>query len=259
MGKSGKRMLNNCKVVNTIYETRDYDIFKLLKQNRKLNPKNYTKLLMSMKEEQLQIPILVNKDFEVIDGQHRLACCKETGLPIYFYIVDEYTIEQVKRANMVSSNWTKEDFLNMHIENGIEAYMDIYNMIHLYGVNVSDLIKLFSLVQNTSSKLLSKNFEDGSFSLDGQAEVMLFLEALKDFSILRTFRTKAFINAFSKLYFHPDYNHSKMLERLNERGHLLTKRSTADEYLLLLTKDIYSFGITKRPIYYDINTKRFFN
>ena len=67
----------NAKEYGVIYATTDYDKFKFLEGNRKLRLNNLEKMRESMIEEQLVIPICVNENFEIIDGQHRYTICKE--------------------------------------------------------------------------------------------------------------------------------------------------------------------------------------
>ena len=67
--------------VTEIRETNNYDIFKNMLGNRELKDKNYKKLMRSINEKQLIIPILVNEKFEIIDGQHRFSACKSLGKP----------------------------------------------------------------------------------------------------------------------------------------------------------------------------------
>jgi hypothetical protein len=236
----------------------DYDAFKFMDANRKINSRNYAKLVASMKEEQLIIPIIVNEKLDIIDGQHRYTAEKELGLPVYYIIQRGYGIEQVKRANMVSSNWTKEDFLESHVQDGTGEYAAFKDLVDLYDVNISDLIKVFASVQHKNQTITSKMFEEGTFSLEKKEEVVEFLEALEDFSMFKEYKTKPFFTAFMKLYFQPDYDHSKMKDRLKNRSSYLTKKSNYGEYLELLTKQIYSFGAVKNPLFYDMATSKFY-
>lgn len=238
--------------------TMDYSAFSFMDANRKINSRNYAKLISSMKEEQLVIPIIVNEKLEIIDGQHRYTAEKELGLPVYYIVQRGYGIDQVKRANMVGSNWTKEDFLESHVQDGTGDYADFKAIIDVYDVNISDVIKLFALVQRKNQTITSKMFEEGSFSMDKKEEVIEFLEALEDFSSFKDYKTKPFFTAFMKLYFQPEYDHSKMKDRLKHRASYLAKKSTYGEYLELLTKNVYSFGAIKNPLFYDMSTNKFY-
>lgn len=77
-------MLNiNCKPVATIYETTDYDAFTLLDFNRDAKPRK--DLLDALDENgRFYEHIIVNKDLEVLDGQHRLLSAKLKNKPITF-------------------------------------------------------------------------------------------------------------------------------------------------------------------------------
>ena len=84
---------NDTKRENVVFSTTKYDMFSFLDANRKLNVRNYSKLINSMKEEQLKIPIIVNEKFQIIDGQHRFTAEKELGLPVYYMVQKGYGIE----------------------------------------------------------------------------------------------------------------------------------------------------------------------
>ena len=56
-----------------IHSTCDLGIFKILEGNRNINLGHVERLVKSIQENGfLKMPIIVNDDFEVIDGQHRL-------------------------------------------------------------------------------------------------------------------------------------------------------------------------------------------
>ncbi len=248
----------NSKKVGEVKESYDYKAFTFMDANRKINSRNYAKLVASMNEEQLCIPIIVNEKLEIIDGQHRYTAAKELGLPIYYIVQRGYGIAQVKRANMVGTNWTKEDFLESHVQDGTGEYAAFKDLVDLYDVNISDLIKVFASVQHKNQTITSKQFEEGTFSLDKKEDVVEFLEALEDFAEFKEYKAKPFFTAFMKLYFQPDYDHSKMKDRLKTRASYLTKKSNYGEYLELLTKQVYSFGAVKNPLFYDMNTGKFY-
>lgn len=251
-------MLKNLHPISTIYETYDYEMFEKVNGNRLLNSINYTKLLKSMEEKQLLIPICVNENLQIIDGQHRFNACKELKKPVHFYITEGYTIDDVKRANLVGKNWAKIDFLNLFISQSNKNYIDFAEILDIYKINLNDLLKVFASVQNITLKDLSKDFDNGYFSSDGKELVKNFFNALDDFKLFSKYSSTQFVGAFMRLYFHKDYSHEKMKERLIKRGFLVKKKGSIDEYLQMLTKDIYSFGAVKTPIYYDALTKKFY-
>lgn len=254
-------MLKNLKTLSsiaTIYETYDYEMFDKVNGNRVINQLNYTKLLKSIEEKQLLIPICVNDKLQIIDGQHRFEACKTLNKPIQFYISDDYTIDDVMRANQVSKNWIRVDFLNLFISRNNENYIEFARILDIYKINITDLLKVFAYVQDISLKDLSRDFDKGYFLSEGKELVENFFIALEDFKLFNKYRTTQFVGAFMKLYFHNSYSHEKMKDRLIKRGAYVKQKGSIAEYLQMLTKDIYSFGAVKNPIYYDAQTKKFY-
>lgn len=248
------------QTVGAVMKTKDYDVFSFIDGNRRLNARNYNKLLNSMREEQLIIPIIVNENYAIIDGQHRFSACKELNLPVYYIIQKGYTISQVKRANMVSSNWTKSDFLESHIKDGNDQYKDFKDILDLYELHISDMIKIFAKIQGKNSELVGKSFENGTFDFSKKEEVIKFLDALQDFEFFPYYKTKTFITAFMKLYFEKKYDHSIMVQKLKTRKDELVKRSSYKDYLALLTQQIYSYrASSKNTLLFDKETGMFYS
>ena len=251
-------MINdNITIFGNIMVTENYDMFKKIGGNRKLNKANYSKIVKSMKEEQLIIPIVVNEKYEIIDGQHRYTACKDLGKPVYFYMVRGYGLDQVKRANIASSNWKKENYLDMFVAENNEVYKEFEEIKERYDLNISNLLKIFAIVQEKQSARVGYEFENGTFTLDGKMEVLRFLTALEDFNFFKFYKSNNFLIAFTRLYFKSEYDHDKMKTKLITHRNSLEKRSTSDEYLVLLCNRIYSFGVTKNPIYYSSESKKF--
>lgn len=248
---------DNITIFGNIMVTENYDMFKKIGGNRKINKANYAKIVKSMKEEQLIIPIVVNERYEIIDGQHRYTACKDLGKPIYFYMVRGYGLEQVKRANIASSNWKKENYLDMFVAEGNKTYKEFEEIKERYDLNISNLLKIFAIVQEKQSARVGYEFENGTFTLDGKMEVLRFLTALEDFNFFKFYKSNNFLIAFTRLYFKSEYDHDKMKTKLITHRNSLEKRSTSDEYLVLLCNRIYSFGVTKNPIYYSSESKKF--
>lgn len=248
---------DNITIFGNIMVTENYDMFKKIGGNRKINKTNYAKIVKSMKEEQLIIPIVVNEKYEIIDGQHRFTACEDLGKPVYFYMVRGYGLEQVKRANIASSNWKKENYLDMFVAEGNEVYKEFEEIKERYDLNISNLLKIFAIVQEKQSARVGYEFENGTFTLDGKMEVLRFLTALEDFNFFKFYKSNNFLIAFTRLYFKSEYDHDKMKTKLITHRNSLEKRSTSDEYLVLLCNRIYSFGVTKNPIYYSSESKKF--
>lgn len=113
-----------------IYETYDFSLFKRMAANRKVSEGNVTKIMASINVNGLlHNPIVVNKDFDVIDGQHRLRALHELSKqgdrhPILFVIKDDYTESEMIAYNSYNRfNWTASSFLQHYTERGFKPYV----------------------------------------------------------------------------------------------------------------------------------------
>lgn len=244
--------------VTDIRKTNNYDMFKSMLGNRKLKDKNYRKLMRSMNEKQLIIPILVNEKFEIIDGQHRYEACKSLEKPLYYYVVPGYEIEDVKRANLVSCNWGTEDYLNLHIQLNKKEYIDFKGIIDRNKLRISQLLEIVSVLERKEYARVKLSFEDGTFQMYNAMEVQTFLMELSDFKALKESSTPKFTKAFLKLYVYENYKHELMQRKLRTLSHKLKKQPTIVDYLSMLVNDVYAFGSSNAGFKYDANANRFY-
>lgn len=116
--------------VNKVYKTNELSIFKEISGNRVPNPQHVKRLKSSiLANGMLCNPILVNEDYKVIDGQHRLLASIEANSFIYFIILNGYNLNQVHTLNLNQKNWTKKDFMDGYADMGIESYIKLREFI----------------------------------------------------------------------------------------------------------------------------------
>lgn len=249
--------MNEDKKVLDIRVTTDYDKFKFIGPNRVVIQKHVSKLIKSMKEQYLMCPITVNKAFEIIDGQHRFTSARELGLPVYYYMVEGYGIEEVQRANSNSIVWNDNDRLHSFLASNNAEYQVIKDIMDSYEVNLDPVITLFARVQKTSLHSLKYKFRNGLFSSDRVNEVEEFFENLECFSFFDEYKKKSFITAFIDIYFHPDYDHELMAKKVPSKAQYFEKMSSKHKYIEFLCNHVYSFGASSKNIYYNESKKRF--
>ena len=100
-----------------IKTTSNYNIFLHVIGNREINKANVNRLKESIKDIGLQVPILVNQNKAVVDGQHRLQALKELNLPVS-YVESSITKEEHIPDLQVSKVWTALDFAKRNAAQG---------------------------------------------------------------------------------------------------------------------------------------------
>lgn len=117
-----------------VYKTTRYDKFKLLDGNRSVKTARVRRILESIQKVGYRmVPIVVNKDYEVIDGQGRLAALRELGLPVYYVVDYGAGIEECRMLNIGMTNWSLTDFIDSYAELGNPEYMEVLPLVREYG------------------------------------------------------------------------------------------------------------------------------
>ena len=117
-----------------ILETSDYSIFQKHSSNRNIDKSNLNKIINSIKARNLLYlrPIIVNKNFEIIDGQHRLEAAKYLELPVFYQIQPEAVDEDIILLNDNMKRWTIDDYLNYYLSKGNIEYTKLNEFIKKY-------------------------------------------------------------------------------------------------------------------------------
>ena len=98
-----------------IHSTVDLSVFKILEGNRNINLGNVERLVKSIEENGfLQMPIIVNENYEVIDGQHRLMAARKLNSIIYYHKVNNYDLKTAIVLNRNQSNWSISDYIRSY-------------------------------------------------------------------------------------------------------------------------------------------------
>lgn len=127
-----------------VLATYDYDKFKLIKGNRRIDNNNLKRLIQSMKERDMKIPIVVTKDYKVIDGQHRLTARRQLQLPVYYIINNEAegVIDDVILATMAGMPVTIKNVAEYRAANGETEYVKLVEYSDKYGIPIYTSINL---------------------------------------------------------------------------------------------------------------------
>lgn len=198
------------EVIGSIFSTSDYTLFKKLKGNRKVKRnKNLRKELEAMGQSS---PIVVNSNFEVIDGQHRLDILKSMGRPVSFIISDTIAPRMVVSMNTAQVNWKDIDYLEFYVAQGNAPYIrlqQIYNQYQKY-VSLTVLIDLIT----TGDK---EKFRNGLIDLKDEISILSRLSFLKEFVLETGYTNPPQTVQISLLRFSniPYANRSRYIRNLN--------------------------------------------
>lgn len=215
-----------------IYSTKDYSMFKGIIGNRKVYIEHVNFLTKSVAKKNLlsQFPILVNKDMQVIDGQHRLEVAKNNNLTVYYIIADAGGLELIQELNSSVKPWRGEDYLNSYIALGIKDYKTIGYYKDTYKLNIMVLLNL--LYGNKSGGRHWTQFKRGQIRIDDEKEFQDRIEAymkIRIYAVKGAWKDREFIRAFTLVL--ENFSVEDMIERFEMSNWVLERQVTVKDYL----------------------------
>lgn len=217
------------KVQDTaMYKTRDYDSFKMLNYNRKVDSERVEGLMQSIKEHGFLLPILVSSDMQVADGQHRLAAARKLNVPVSYIKYDisgDMLPVLISKLNSLSKNWKLVNYYMMWRELGKGHYLWMGDVIEKYDITFEELYKFFS----GSIYKITDKFKDGTLKFtDSQKQKIV--STVENFNEIINFSDVFKGDGFGKIFRlacvdivkHTDYVHDRMIKKLQrDAGRLL--------------------------------------
>lgn len=214
--------------------TTNYNMFKILPGNRKTGRRYVERLKVSLSEKNLLDfrPILVNKNYEIIDGQNRKIAAQELGLPIPYIIADNLDLTDVQRLNQNSKNWSGHDYLDSWCALENEEYVAVKKFYDKWGLGLRESTCLLS--GNAHAGHYTK-FKTGTFKIKNLAAAEKVASMIYDFEpYYDGFKRRNFVYAVNKLCKHPKYNHRRMMKKVKLQPRKLVHCSKTDDYVSLL-------------------------
>lgn len=194
-----------------IYQTTDYDRFRMINGNRPLNHKKIAKILKEIKEGNDMLrykPIEVSECdnfLNILDGQHRMFISRKLKAPVYYIIVEEEkTMNEIATINSNVEKWKYADFINCYINKGNENYVRLQNFLNLYHISIGTSLLMLSkkgivLIGGSNSQMI-ENFYKGNFEIKFWDEAVEIAERARLFSFFKNWNDRYFMNAVNQIH-----------------------------------------------------------
>lgn len=233
------------KIINQVHSTNDYDIFSKLGGNRNINQAHLKRLKKSIEEESLVVPMIVNENYEIIDGQTRFQSWKDLNKPVYFIRMKGYGLSQVQRLNSNIKNWSMKDFTDCYCDLGNKEYIKYREFKKTYELGDYECISMLNGDISGSGKNFF-NFKNGDLKIKcyskacSEAEKVLKIQPFYD-----GYKRRSFVFAMLHLINHKNFNFNQLITKLKYQSSKLVHCTNKEQYLNLL-QDIYNFKSTKK-------------
>lgn len=224
--------------INQIFQTKDYDKFKIREDNRSIKERHVNALVRSLQQSNdLHLnPIIVNSDNEIVDGQHRFHAARQLGLPIHYVIDDHYDPTKMMRLNQNATRWSMEDYTNFWISNGREEYQKISDLSKETEIKLSILVFILEIKDSCGFT----DYKEGKFKYDINKEMedALFttkrlIDYLKsvNYKPIKLYNHKCFLRACKNFFLNPLVDIERFFIRMDSCPYPIKYSLGASDYI----------------------------
>lgn len=217
---------------------------------------NVTRIKESMEKIYIPSIIRVNQDWYILDGQHSKEAIKELKLENQQIVYVMYDTKGKDKdvcvlLNTTSKKWDVKDFLEIWVSAGNENYIWLKNIWEKYDLNYQTLIYMVTgMILGGNKNTTDIDFKNGNLVIpqENRQRAIRIAEQLKDVRDVMPKEIKnkrVFHKAFVKIALNKEYDHKRMVSKLNYQLDRIHKCSSETGYFELL-QDIYNYKSSKK-------------
>ena len=230
---------------NKIYSTTEYGVFNKLKGNRAVNELHVRRLVEAIKEKDLQIPIIVDHDMNVLDGQHRLDAYKIVGNPITYIIKDKFELQDVRNVNSVNRKWTLTEYLMSYCKLGKKDYQLLEWFHRTYEFGIAECVAMLNGKGYTNVNIL-KEFRKGEFVIDDLEQGKTWAKNINACGEYFQYYKKAtFIKAMLSAMKDKTFSFKIFFKRLSNNSSKLKNQGSRNDFIVNIER-LYNHGTANK-------------
>ena len=260
--------IKNSRIVGNIYETVDYSIFKRLPSNRDVLQARLKKLIESFSIREIMNPIVVTKNYEIIDGQGRFEAKKILNRPIQYIIDESATIEDCRRLNAYNTPWTINDYVKSLADGGNDNCQRLLECSEELGISIARCLRLSNHTggghaDHRNALSITAALDKLKFTADDAEIVKSVWKKIGEIKEALAFTSRineAFCSAVKVMTQDERYDHDGMLSKCKKSKNTFYQASGLEGMLKEFSR-IYNSGRTadKRLYFEDYMRNRGYN
>lgn len=225
---------------NQVHTTTDYFLFRSIEGNRNKNLMHINRLKKSMAENYLFTVIIVNENYEIIDGQHRFDVISELNLPLHYIVCKGYGLNEVHILNQNSKTWNSDDYLTGYCNLGYKDYLLYKEFQENYGFGHNECMHILC-GHSAGGTFIKELFNTGKFKVKNyEAACTIAEKILLIAPYYEGFKRRSFIFAMLNLFKNPNFEYTEFIGKLKLQPTAMTDCTTVESYITLI-EEIYNY------------------
>ena len=219
---------------------------KFKESNRAINRTHVEKIKESIKKHGFleDKAILVDEDFNILDGQHRFMACIELDIEPIYKVIQNADKNLMIDLNSTQSSWGMMDYIHYFASQGIESYQWLSSFMEKNKINSTLALALI----NSEDGRTSKAIKTGTFEAEESAFV--FAQQVFEFAQMISSECKLPLNRYlcaslrnlSKMR---EFHWDRLLEQTRHYRDRVYQCSKTTSYIDMF-KSVYNFRKVNR-------------
>jgi hypothetical protein len=239
-------------ITKVLYE-KNYTKFTLLDDNRDINDVHVEALAKSMKKSGQLMPIIVNENLEVLDGQHRLKACELLGLPVAYVVNIGGNSRQVALINNTQKSWLTNDYLKHYSHESWRNHAEYKKIIMFEKENkLSHTVCMCLLSDNLNNGRrwdtgVMKSFKEGNFKIKNLERAQTYASQLLKFKsfVPNLVRIVRFCIAFIKVSQLKGFNLELAYKQIEKNSNKFDKCVNQEDWIEAFV-DAYNYKLVTK-------------
>ena len=230
-------------------QTTDYSLFKVAK-NRSVNPKDVAQKRKSIAQIGLQSPIIVNRRYEIVDGQHRFHALRELNLPVDYLVSYNWKEEEhTATINNTQKSWNTENWAEFRASQGnktIKRAIELANNYVTLSEGKMTMTTAFEMMADSSSMPVLTAFKENRYDFDNEvgSEIFQILLVIQEYPVnMKSVFNQKMVRSIKMLKNDLGYINKKAIARMAKNNFLTTYNNESDMYRYI--KKIYNQSLKK--------------
>ena len=226
-----------------VYATKNYSMFSHIQGNRDVNMLHVKRLKKSLEKNNLFSVVIVNENYEIIDGQHRFEVLKQLNADINYVICYGYGLREVQILNANTANWKMSDYLDGYCDLGYSDYILFKKFIKHFDLKFNPAL---ILLNGTDMESQRNAFYNGDYRISNYNKSLEYANHVENiYKYFKGAKRRSFILALVKLLNNKDFEIATFMRKLELQPNSLTPMTNTQQYLEAI-ENIYNYRNQKK-------------
>ena len=224
-----------------VNETTDYSIFRNLDGNRAVKDSHVRRLVEAIRKNDMKLPLIVNKNMEVLDGQHTLEAKKILKKTVQYIIREKLNIQDVRKVNSSQDKWSNTDYLMSYYKLGNKEYALLEWFVREHKLGIMFSVSILQGKVNLGIAA-SVRFKEGKFKVTNLENANIWAKRIYEVSdYFEYWKDQRFLRAIVTCFMIPEFDYKLFINKLKNKSGKLRKQASRNDYIVNIER-LYNYN-----------------